>query len=230
MLVNNIDISSFKAQLLKKDIQTAEIVIFDDWLRQSSDPLYLGKKEKYKPIKLEIFVDDTTNEAALNDISNLTKQFEKCIIKFKDLSFYYNCTIVSKSHVMKSIGKYILNVDLKSSFAYKTEIIEALEHVSSKVINVPGNQDSPAIVEITPTIDMVDITVTGLGDTFTVKNLTANKKVIVDGENGLVTTNDVNKYNDTEIWKFPELKPGANTITVSNANCIINIKYKPRWI
>lgn len=229
MLVNGIDISTFKAKLLSKDIQTAEIIVYDDWLRQSLNPLDLGKKEKYKQIMLEICIDDITNEDALNDISNLLKQLEKCTIKFDDLSYYYDCIIVSKSHVMKSPGKYILNAELKG-FAYKAEVTETLNHVSSKTINVPGNQEAPAIVTVTVPADTISLTITGLGDDITIKNLKANVPVIINGEDGTVLENGVNKYDDTEMWKFPELKPGANTITVSNANCIINIKYKPRWI
>lgn len=230
MQVNNIDIGSFKAQLLRKDIQTAEVIIYDDWLRQSLNPLYLGKKEKYKQIKLEFLVEDTTDENVLSNISNLVNQLEKCTLKFEDLSYYYDSFIVSKSHQRKALGKYLLNIELKSGYAYKQEVTETVNHVSSKTINVPGNINTPAILEITPGIDMIDLTVTGLGDTFKISNLKANQKVIVDGENCLVTMNGANKYSDFDGWEFPELKPGSNTITVSNANCIINIKYKPRYL
>lgn len=230
MLVNNIDISNFKARLLKKDIQTAEVVIYDDWLRNALNPLYIGKEEKYKQIKLELFIDDIDDESALNDISNLIKQFEKCTVKFDDLSYYYDCLIVNKNHERKAKGKYILNMEFKSGYAYKTEITETMDHVSSKTINVPGNLPSPAIIEITPIIDMVDIIISGFGDSFTIKSLQANQKVIVDGESCLVTQAGANKFSDYDGWNFPVLQPGSNTITISNTNCIVNIKYKPRWI
>lgn len=230
MLVNNIDINAFKAQLLKKDIQTAEIIIYDDWLRQSLDPLYFGKKEKYKQIKLEFIVEDANDDSALNSISNLVVQLGKCTVNFDDLSYYYDSLIVNKSHQRKAFGKYLLNVELKAPYAYKPEVTETLNHVSTKTINVPGNTNTPAIVEITPGIDMIDLTITGLGDTFTIKNLTANQKIIVDGESCMVTMNGANKYGDFDGWEFPELIPGSNTITVSNANCTVDIKYKPRWI
>lgn len=230
MQVNGIDISAFNARLLSKDIQTAEVVIYDDWLRNASNPLYFGKSEKFKPIKIQLLIKGTDNESALNDISNLIKQFEKCTIKFDDLSFYYDCTIVNKKDERVIRSKYTLDVELKSKYAYKPEVTETLNHVFTKTINVPGNTNTPAIVEITPGINMIDITITGFGDTFKISNLTANQKVIVDGEAGLVTMNGANKYGDFDGWEFPELIPGSNTITVSNANCTIDIKYKPRWI
>ena len=71
MLVNNVDIANFKAKLLKKDIQTSEIIIYDDWLRQSIAPLYLGKKEKYKQIKIQLWIKEVDDESCLNGISNM---------------------------------------------------------------------------------------------------------------------------------------------------------------
>lgn len=40
----------------------------------------------------------------------------------------------------------------------------------------------------------------------------------------------MNKYGDTDMWDFPRLNPGTNTITVNKNNCDIKIKYKPRYI
>jgi phage-related protein len=231
MLINNIDISNFKAKLLKKDIQTAEITIFDDWLRNASDPLYLGKKETYKKIKIELLIEDTDDESCINDISNLVKQFQKCTIKFDDLSYFYNCTIVSKLHEKSVSCVYTLDVELKSGYAYKTAILETLNHVASKTINVQGNTETPCIVTITVPIDTISITLTGFReDPIIIKNLKANIPVILDGETCTVLQAGLNKFGETDFWEYPTLQPGANTIGVSTANSVINISYKPKFI
>lgn len=231
MLVNNINISTFKATLLSKDIQTAEIIIYDDWLRNALDPSYLGKKEKYKPVKIKLLIEDTNEDSALNDISNLIKQLEKCVIKFDDLSFYYSCTITNKKHEQITIGRYTLDVELKSGYAYKDYITEIASRIASKTINIPSNQETQAIVEITPSIDLIDIVVNGLSkDPIVIKNLKQGQKVIINGEDGTVTCNGINKYGDTDLWNFPKLVPGANTLSFSQSNCDITIKYRPRWI
>lgn len=229
MLVNSIDISNFKAILLSKDIQTATVITYDDWLRNSLNPIFLGKQEQYKSVKLKLFIEDTNEENALNDISNLVKQFEKCILKFDDLSFYYDCIIVSKNHERIAIGRYNLEIELKG-YAYKSQITETANRVSSKTINIPGNLYTPAIVEITPSIALVDLVVTGLGETFTLKNLTAGQKIIVNGEDCTVLQGTTNRFSDYDSWDFPVLSPGANTITFSKSSCDVSIKYKPRWI
>lgn len=230
MLINNIDIANFKAVLLSKDIQTSEILTYDDWLRNSLDPLYVGKKERYKPIKLRLYIEDVNDETVLNHISNLVKQFEKCTLKFEDLSFYYDATIVNTSHEEIVTGAFILEVELKSGYAYKIEVVETANRVSNKTINVGGNSNTPAIVEITPSANLIDLVVTGLGEPFTINNLTAEQKIIINSEDGTVTQNGDNKFLDYDGWEFPRLVPGANLITFSQVNCDINIKYKPRWI
>lgn len=232
MLINNIDISNFDAKLLSKNIQTAEIITFDDWLRQSPSPIYLAKKELYKKIEIKLYINNANDDIALNNISNLVKQFQKCIVKFDDVSFYYDCLIVGSNveRIENILGAFTVEIELKG-YAYKDYIIETANRVSTKTINVPGNQNTPAVVEIIPSIDIIDIVLTGLSDSpIIVKNLKAGKKVILNGEDGTVLENGVNKFSDTDTWEFPYLKPGANTITFSKANCDITIKYKPRWI
>lgn len=138
MLINNTDISTFNATLMLKDIQTADVVIYDDWLRNALNPLFMGKQEQYKQIKMQLFIDDATDEQALTDISNLIKQSEKCTVKFDDIDFYYDCLITSKNHIRLTKGKYTLDVQLKSGFAYKDAVTEPMVNVTSKVINVSG--------------------------------------------------------------------------------------------
>jgi phage-related protein len=191
----------------------------------------MGKQEQYKQIKLGLIVEDINDDSVLTDISNLIKQFEECIIKIDEISFYYDCQIVNKNHEKKAPGIYTIDVELKSGYAYKPAVTETLNHVSSKTINVPGNLATDAIVTVTVPIDTISITLTGLGeDPITIKNLKVNVPRIINGEDGTVLEGTTNKFGDTDLWEFPSLQPGSNTIGVSTANCIVEIKYKPRWI
>ena len=231
MLVNNIDISIFKAKYLNKDIQTATIVMLSEWLKNSLIPLDLSKQENYKPLKIQLKIKDVDDESCLNNIGDLIKQFENCTIKFDDLSLYYDCTIVNKSHKRIVKGKYTLDIELKSGYAYKPTITEAMNRVTSKTINILGNTETPCIIEITASIDTIDIIVEGFADDpIIIKNLKTNKTVIVDGESQMVTVDGINKYGDTDMWDFPSLKPGNNNLKFSRNNCDIKVKYKPRFI
>ena len=231
MLINNIDISIFKARYSSKDIQSSDIIVKEDWFENSLIPLYLGKQETYKLIKVKLIIKDKDEESCLLNISNLVKQFEKCTIKFNDLNYFYDCTILNVNHIRVIKGLYTLDVGLKSGYAYKPTIIEVANRITSKTINVAGNTETPCIVEITPTIDIIDITLEGFADDpIIIKNLKANKTVIVDGESQIVTVDGINKYGDTDMWDFPKLGPGNNSLKFSRNNCDIKIKYKPRFI
>ena len=94
-----------------------------------------------------------------------------------------------------------------------------------------GNLKSPCIVEITPTIDMIDFKIGGLSDQpIIIKNLKKNSKIIIDGIVGTVKVGNENKFNDTEMWEFPILSPGVNDITLSRSECSVIIKYYPRFM
>lgn len=230
MLINNIDIADFKALLTIKDIQTVDVVTYDDWLRNALNPLYLGKQEKFKKINIQLVISDTDDNGALNNISNLIKQLEKCTIKFDDIEFYYDCTIANKSNEKITNGFYLLDVELKSGYAYKTAVTETLDHVASKAITVLGNLPTPAIVTITAPIDTISVVLTGFKDSITVNNLLANVPRIIDGEACTVLQAGVNKFAEIDLWSFPSLQPGTNTINTSVSNCVISIVYKPKYI
>lgn len=234
MLINNIDpLVSFGAKLIEREIQTAQIITYKDWLRKAPKPIITYQEEKYIAIHLKYLIDCATDMIALNNISNLINAIKISTIKFEDIDFYYDVTIKDKDTQRfneSTQGKYELTIELESGYAYKPEVIETANRVASKTINVAGNLDTSAIVEITPSVNLIDIVVTGLGDSFTIKNLTAGQKVIISGEDGTVLQSGVNKFADWEGWEFPKLIPGANTITFSQVSCDITIKYKPKYI
>ncbi|MGL5559195.1 MAG: phage distal tail protein, partial [Paraclostridium dentum] len=102
---------------------------------------------------------------------------------------------------------------------------------TSKTIDVTGNIKVPIKLEIAPVIDMIDLKITGLSeDPLIVKNLKGNKTIIIDGIEGTVTQDGINKFEDTDMWEFPFLVQGKNNILLSKDTCNITIKYNPRYI
>lgn len=240
MTVNGIDVSTFKAKLLNKDIQSADVTIYDDWLRQSLSPLYYGKKEQYKAIKLQFVVEDSTDDACLTDIGNLLLQLEKGTLKFDDSTFYYDATITNKDNSsLVQNGSYVLtnsndkaylqNVDLRAPCAYLPTVTVTLVGTSQS-ITIQGNLLAPAVVTLTPTVNLGSAIASGFGKDMTIKNFVANTPVIIDGEQGLVTQSGANKFGDTDMWAFPTLKPGANTISINQTGVAVKIQYKPRFM
>ncbi|MDD7793700.1 phage distal tail protein [Clostridium sp. 'White wine YQ'] len=231
MKVNNIDISIFKAKLMERNIKSANFEVKNYWGNASLLP-FINSNYKHQYKELTFTLDIVClNACELETMkSNIIKQLEVSTINFDDIAYSYIgfCSeIPTTSYVMP--GNEILSVKMLV-YCCGTEKIETANRVASKTINVSGNIETPTIVEITPSIALVDLVVTGIGETFTIKNLTVGQKVIISGEDGTVLQNGVNKFGDYDSWDFPQLKPGANTITFSKNSCDVNIKYKPRYI
>ena len=231
MQINGIDISTYGVTTYNRDIQTAEVVTYDDWLRNAANPTFVGQKEYFKKILITFVLKASTEQAVLENISNLIKLLEKSTILFDNLSFYYDCILTTSK-----ITRYVpgtqqkLEVELKSGYAYKTALTNTISSVTTLAINVPGNLATPAIVTVTVPIATISLTINGLGRTITINNLHANTPVTIDGELCVVTENGVNKFAEIDMWGFPVLNPGANTITLSSANCTVSINYKPKYI
>ena len=194
MLINGIDISTYGATHLQHDIQTAEVITYQDWLRNAPNFIVTGQKETYKAITCEIGIKGTDDDDILQKIGSLIKLAEKCTIQFDDTVFLYDAILKVKDH--KRLGYshkiYALHIEWQSGYTYKPAITETLDHVATKSITVLGNLPTPAVVTITPTIDTISAILTGLTkNPITVSNLHANTPVIIDGEKCTVTEADI---------------------------------------
>ncbi|EDT14118.1 phage distal tail protein [Clostridium perfringens] len=231
MLVNSVDVlKTYDAILTGRDIQACNVVTYDEWLEDSFDPRINKQKEGYSAITVTLLIEGKTENEIILKISNLLKLCEKGELKFKDFNFSYNVAL--NDHKEKLISDFIYEVTLifKSTFKRSDEITININRETSKNINVEGNIKTPCIIEIIPSIDAIDITIGGLNESITIKNLHANKKIILDSKEGTVLEEGVNKFSDTDFWEFPFLVPGVNTITLSKNSCDVAIKYEPRYL
>ncbi|MGU8476075.1 phage distal tail protein [Clostridium perfringens] len=233
LLINNIDISNFKAKLLSRKIKPAKLSNFNSWNKGSLTPFIDNNFfESYKEIDLEFDILCKNANELETMKSNLISEIKKSILKFNDINFKYQVFLDGEpdiSYVMP--GNEILKLKLLG-YCFGDEIIENLNKISNKEITNPGNSKTPVIVEIVPSIDIIDLTINGLAnDPITIKNLHVNKKIIIDSKEGTVLEEGVNKFKDTEdFWEFPFLIPGTNTITLSKSNCDVTIRYEPRYL
>ena len=231
MQINGIDVITYGVTTYNRDIQPSEVVTYDDWIRNAASPTFVGQKEYFKKILITFVFKGTTEQIVSENISNLIKLLEKCTILFDNLSFYYDCTLTTSKIIRYVPGtQQKLEVEMKSGYAYKTALNSAMKNISSLAISVPGNITTPAIVTVTVPIATISLVISGLGQTITINNLHANTPVTIDGEWCVVTESGGNKFAEVDMWGFPILNPGANTITLSSSNCTVNINYKPKYI
>lgn len=194
-------------------------------------PVNLSEDIKFCNVKCIFLFKADTSDSFEKMFSQFCKDTKECDLKFDDIDINYHCYIKPVGDY-EQIGYFHYLVPFEwNGYKYSSAITETLDHVSSKTINVPGNQPTPAVVTVTVPSDTISITINGLGeDPIVINNLKANTPVVIDGETCTVLQSGSNKYGDTDMWDYPVLQPGANTITVDNSNSTIQIQYKPRWI
>ena len=191
MTIDGVDIKTFHASM-NNDlvIAPATVTTYDDWLRKSLDPLYLGKQETFKNITFTLVIEDVSDDAADLDISNISKALEKCTAKFDGIGRYFDCTLQQCDPERWANGIYQLSVTLKSSFAYLPAVSQTLAG-QTNTITAQGNLPSPAVVTLTPTQDIGTVTLTGLTKRrIVVHNLHAGAPVAIDGKGKVITEAD----------------------------------------
>lgn len=229
MIINGANIREYSAILLKKDIQLTEIDNYVEWLDGALLPLKLKERKTFRNVKLEIVVKTESLEENLKQCSKLLNELKDCHVKFKDIEGIHRLYLTSHERVnfvRTKTSRFFVEF---IGYYYKIEPDFTLEGKEGSIF-VPGNIKTPAIVEVTPLINLIDLNITGLGEDITVKNLKANIPVIINGEKGLITEQGKNKFNETDMWEFPYLSPGTNQISIDKDNVDIKIKYKSRWI
>lgn len=232
MLVNNVDIlKTNNATLTGRDIQACNIVNFDEWLESSFNPHLNKQKESYSAITVTLLIEGISEDDVLLKISNIIAICKNGNLKFNDLNSIYNVILEKHQEKLVSEQSYELTLNFKSTFKLGEEIDISINRVTSKIIDILGNTKTPCILEITPVIDMIDLKINGVSeDPLIIRNLKGNKTIIIDGIEGTVIQDGINKFADTDMWEFPFLVPGKNTITLSKDTCNIKIKYNPRFL
>ena len=227
MYINNRNISEYNARVLDLKINPSDFDINVFWSKNSLDPIIDNDiKYKGKPLIVTLRLFGDRQEIARNK-SRLVKDMAISNLRFNKLYNEY------KGYVT---GVFL--VDSKNSFETISIEMQVIEQGEEKVIEFSSNvklilnntEITPCTLELTPTQNLVDVTITGLEESITINNLTKDKTIIIDGEKGLVLEEGENKWPDYDSWSFPKLSPGENNISINKASIDAKLSYKARWI
>ena len=76
MLINTVDISTFKAKQLSADVQSSNITNNSEWIKNSLTPFFEKNTIDFKAIKASLCFTGSNNDDTRNNITNL---LAKCI-------------------------------------------------------------------------------------------------------------------------------------------------------
>lgn len=251
MKINDWDISLANARQWNVIPDFSEIQNKSEWKNGSAFPLLLNSTSGFKKIQVVLLVRGPDRESILENCSTILAKLKEPVRMELDgfiHKYYGSMTKYSFTEnplnrqriVGNKVSKLIITLSCYE-YAEKPDGTSFSAEASGKTeltVNNPGNSYTPCQVEITPKIGISTLKINGLGyDTETgestelvVKNLTTGKRIVLDGETGLVTEQGINKAADTEFWSLPMLKPGKNQVTLDNSHVDILVKYRPRYM
>lgn len=232
MIINSIDIvNKYGVTIIDKTLGTREVTNYIDWLENSNTPNKVRKEKfKFNEIKVTLLVEAEDKTSLEEKVSNIINDCTNGSLKFDDIMYYYDVTLDNTD--VKEICPIASELTLvyKGTYKYLPQVEKQFE-AGSKVYSFEyeGNEETPCIIEITPTIGMTRLSIkVTTDDIITMYALEADKTIIIDDKS--VTVDGVNKFNDVEMWEFPKVYPGTNKIVLGNTKCNVKVKYNPRFI
>lgn len=233
MKIDGIDIRKYNAKQLTVDIQPPKIAIETEWIDGAPVPLEFETFIKAGTLKLSIlFRGNSRNQIVRNVSEFMALLTHGVLIQLDGYKGYYKGKLTDDG-LSKTIVKTRYTVNLTfSGYMIDDEIKNTYTDRRTAQFEVLGTRDAPCVLEITPTVGMVEYCVDGFGDDpIIIQNLEAGKTIVIDGESGTVTQDGKNKFGDVDLWDFPVLKRGRKyTVGFSSDKCIVVIRYHPMWI
>lgn len=240
MKINGWDICEADARQWNVTFDHCDIENNSEWVAGAMSPVLLGSTVSFKTLKLTLLVKGNGREGiVLNRSLILSKLLTPSVLELDGYSHFFKGVLTKASTTEQGTKKRIHTMALEfSCYEYGEEQAITRNKLKSFKVNNPGNLTTPARIEITPTVGLATLTITGIVRNartgvdlpVTVKTLTTDKKIVLDGETGLITEDGVLKSGDVETYGLPSLLPGTNTITLDNGFVNVTVKFKPRYM
>ncbi len=236
MKIDGIDVSMYGIRQWNVTPDYSEISNESEWITGAPGPLMLAGKAGFKKLKVSVVICGRSRreiwEQGSSFIAQLLTPRELQLDGFAHSFFVY---LKNASQAETSLNRYH-KATLELIGYEHGEEITASTTSRTLIVNNTGNVRTPAVVEIVPVINLASVALTGLvrdertgaDKRIIISDLINGKRIVIDGEAGLVTEDGRNKFKDVEMWDFPALVPGTNTIT-ADKDIRLNLRYKPRY-
>lgn len=251
MNINGWDISEAKAKQWNVTPGFSDIKNESEWQRASPLPFLMKSSIGFKPLQVTFLVyGGNRNEVLQNCSMLLARLSEPVRLELDGFSHKYHGVMTKSDFVENPLGRQRVTANKVgkltagfSCYEYSEQpdgspFSESSSGVTETTITNPGTLWTPCIVEITPKIGLAKLTINGLVQNYdtgekistVIRNLTTDKKIILDGETGKITENGSSKTADIDIWGLPVLMPGANRISFDSSRIDLTVKYRPRFV
>lgn len=237
MTINGIDIAIYQAKQWNVQMAFSELSNESEWVDGTGNPELLNTSAGFKTIKVSVGIHGKTRQDIWKNAGNLVASLLKpCEVVLDGFDHKFFVYLKNAEQTERSLQRWHKATLQLVGYEYGA-MVSTTTSAKELIITNEGNIVTPAVIELTPAIGLVSVTITGIArdavtgedKPVTISKLTKDKKVVINGETGLITEEGENKFPDTEIWDLPSLIPGENRITVDK-DVTVTVSYKPRFI
>lgn len=231
MIVNGINMAQkygTKIIWLNEEIRSRKIITHMNWLDEAYDPVQC-KENSYREfdIYIELLIRGNASEFELVR-SSLLKDFDSGKIQLDKMDFLYDFCIQSENPTRLNATKSRYEITLTGYS--KLGVQQSLDFTGKEqTFTAPGTDKTPAVLVLSSNIGLNSLTIEGLTEqAFTITEVQKDSKIVIDGENCTITENSENILGKTDLWEFPQVIPGTQTLKLSS-ECTANLSYYPRY-
>lgn len=232
MKVNAIDARKYDAKQLTVEIQPPDIKAEYEWLTGATLPTEFETDVKMGHLKLGMYFKGKDGNSIIRSMSEFMMNFtQSCVLELDGYKGKYKGFMTANDYE-KTISKKrkILNLEF-DGFFFDDELEIVFDGVTSGVFYMVGSRKAPCIIEVYAKSALTNYAIKGFGnDDIVVEKIAAGKTIIIDGIKGKVTAAGENAFDSVSMWEFPSIKTGGTTLTFTNRNATVKIRYEPMWI
>lgn len=235
MLINGVPVKEYGAKQLTVDFTPSTQEKTYEWNAGARLPIMVENRATFKKATILLKVTGGSRQEINKNASHLHKlaagETQYILDGYKGWVFVG--VLESEPTLKKTIdpGVYKMTLQVKGYMRDEKQQEADINRNTKGYVFVEGTRDTPLMIEITPVIDLPEFSIYGVAKReITIRNMTKDSTVYIDGLTGLVTENGQNKFNDVVMFEFPYLEPGEQIVSFSENVCNVKIRYYPMWI
>lgn len=175
-------------------------------------------------MEVKFYVGGAYKEDSELNVTNLIAECRRCVFSTDEDPFEYDAVLTGYDYEETGVPYFTL-VELRFAVVKRLPMVTRTFTISPATFVNDGSMESGMILKVTPLEDVASATAAGI----TMTGLLEDVPWYINGIDGTVTSNGVNKFLATDLIDFPKAVPGRNTLEF-DSTVTVEISYYPTFI
>lgn len=222
--------------ILSIDYGYAQVVTYNDWLKNSTDPLFYGQDTQYTTAALEILVEADGLGALEKKCSDLYASMKKAVIKDSVVDFALDGFVTNIQEQRLGPKARTLTISFQGIKVAERQEESLVLGLTAKPLTVKGNNEVATVIEVLPEKNYVTLSIVVNDRKYVLKDVTyitdenpVKNIIVIDGEAGTIMRNGEAYIDHYDSWDMPKLDSGVNQISCPEGYPTVTFKFSGRW-